>query len=536
MKAPDFIAPAIFILISVVAYVLQKNRYSWRNVFSLDKKAFWLVSSLSLIMLGISAETGQIFSGIIYQRGLWGLWFIWVAGLGAGLLPLVFAGLWARMGFITDNQFLLFRFSGKGARVLHKFRAIYVGLFVIAILLSFQLVAFSRILSYFIGIPANQALLISGLLLMIFSLKNTYQAKLYSDVLNFILFFGSFLVAFVYLWWQSGGISTALTIVATHSPERLQTFPASDAREMWNALWVFLGIQWWSTQILDGSGPEAQRFVNTRGKWGPLKAGLLPIFIQAAISFLMVIFILMGMSLELHLPHMAQTYDPESMYAGFFAEFLPTGLKGLALVGFFAAFITTAEGRLNWGASFLMVDLYKQYYRPAESEKHYVVLSFGVMVLLSLLAMFFAWWGGNLQFLFRLVFSIGAGVGPVFVLRWFWLRINAWSQLSAMISSGVYAMGFLALSNYVPSFEPWLLSQLSLDLYSAQILCVTLLTTFTWLAVTFLTPPDSAECLEDFRNIMPAAKTRNRNLAWAMAVGVLVFLTYLAMLLVLGKS
>jgi Na+/proline symporter len=183
-------------------------------------------------------------------------------------------------------------------------------------------------------------------------------------------------------------------------------------------------------------------------------------------------------------------------------------------------FITTAESQLSWGGSFLTVDLYKKYLNPKQSERHFQIISFSAMLLLSVCGVVIAFNLNSLQALLKIVFSISAGVAPVYILRWFWFRINAWSQLSAMISSGVYTLLFPYFFNtnsvmYGFAFE------------EARLIAVTVLTTLTWLIVTFLTKKDDVEIVERMKQIIPDKKTLGKQFALAFGFGFAVVLIVL---------
>jgi Na+/proline symporter len=215
-----------------------------------------------------------------------------------------------------------------------------------------------------------------------------------------------------------------------------------------------------------------------------------------------------------------QTNLGESQFIYTIFNCVPEFFKIFCLIGFFGMFITTAESQLSWGGSFLTVDLYKKYLNPKQSERHFQIISFSAMLLLSVCGVVIAFNLNSLQALLKIVFSISAGVAPVYILRWFWFRINAWSQLSAMISSGVYTLLFPYFFNtnsvmYGFAFE------------EARLIAVTVLTTLTWLIVTFLTKKDDVEIIERMKQIIPDKKTLGKQFALAFGFGFAVVLIVL---------
>ena len=341
-------------------------------------------------MYYLSVDQGQLLTGIIAEHGMQGMWMVWAGWLGAFVVPLVFAPLWQKMDFITDNQFLVFRFPGKSGRILHLFRAIYVGGLVVALSLCFHLLGFARALQLYLTIEPSTAILITGSILCVFALKNVFDLKLKMDAFHAIVYFVSLIVILFSLWKAGNGWDGIFTFFEKQ-PEKRQLLPSTENSSAWFSLVVFLGIQWWSCYLFDGGGPEMARFTAVKGNKHAVWTGLLPI----AISFLLSFFVLAQIFIVLGLPH--QNSNPEIQYVEQIFNTIPKALKSLVLLGFFGMFITTAESILNWGASFLTMDAYKAYVNPAASEKRIRVVSFGTMVFLSLLSLIFALQIDNLQ-------------------------------------------------------------------------------------------------------------------------------------------
>ena len=510
MLLPDYI---VIVLYFIVLILLSFFTFSskWKNIFGTEKKTPWWIGGLSIFMIFTSIDSPQLYSGIIHKQGIWGLWLLWVGGISAGVVPIIFAPLWAKLNFITDNQFILFRFSGIGAKILHRFRAIYVGGLIVAFLLSFQVLAFSRVLMYYMEVNSSIALLISGGLLLIFSLKNTLSHKLKTDVLHAVIYFASFIICIIFIVDKAGGWSGVIQSAQVYFPEKLVIIPSAKDSSFLNTLLVYVTVLWWSAQMFDGGGQEAQRFFSTRDRYQAIKAGLIAIIFRQASSILIIIVIIAGMTLETN--SVTSLTRTEGAFVGYFYHHLPSGWKGLGLLGFFVAFISTAESLLNWGSSFLMVDVYKKIIRN-RTNRHYANMSFVIMFSLSLTGLLIAFLGNTLYDLIQILFSISAGVAPVFILRWIWLRINAWSQLSAMLASVLFTLIFDLFS--IDSF----LDYLQLDIYALRILFVTFFTTVTWLLVTFLTPKDDEIKLAEFRKLIPLNSFSLQKILLALGVGV----------------
>ena len=511
-----------YFIILVSIWLLNRND-GFVSVFRSTKKTNWMVASISLFMLYASVDTAQLYSGIISDQGIWGLWLLWVGMISAAIVPLVFAPLWVKLNLDTDNQFTLYRFSGIGAKILHQFRAVYVGGVVVAFSLSFQTIAFSRIIQVYYDISAQDSILITGGLLSLFSLKNSFANKFKTDVFHAILYLGTIVILYYFFDKSTGGFTSVINAITEHSPDTISVLPPEGNQNLWNSLFVYLGIQWWSSSTYDGGGPQMSRFTATGTKWGAIKAGLSPYLLSMPITILVIIMALMSYVFS------GFAADGEIGFVKSIFQVVPESFSMVVLIGFFALFITSAESTLNWGASFLTVDFYKGYLVKNKQEKHYTKISFISMLFLSVISMFIALNTDSLMVLTKITFSISAGVAPVFVLRWFWMRMNAWSQLSAMISSGIYTIAFYIFEYFNPKY----FDSNSLTAYEWRLIFVTLLTTITWITVTFLTKKDDDKTIKLFLKILPSNKEIVKSFIIAIMMGIgLIAVQTLAMYLV----
>lgn len=499
---------ALYFILIITLTFLQKKEW-FNSVFKSNKKVSWIISGLSLYMFYLSVDQGQYLTGLIAKHGMQGMWMVWAGWLGAFVVPIVFAPLWQKMDFITDNQFLLFRFPGKSGKILHLFRAIYVGGLVVALSLCFHVLGFSRVIQIYFDVNPKYAILITGLVLCLFSLKNVLDLKLNMDALHAVIYFISFTIIFYSVWNTGNGWDGIFTFFDKH-PEKSTLVPATHDTNAWFSLVVFLGIQWWSCYLFDGGGPEMARFTAVKGTKNAMLTGLLPTAISLILSFFILghIFMILGPSRD--------NSSNEIQYVETVFGSVANSLKPLVLLGFFGMFITTAESLLNWGASFLTMDAYKQYVNPNSSDKKIRIVSFSSMLLLSVISMFFALQIDSLQTLIKITFSIAAGVAPVYILRWIWFRINAWSQLSAMLSSAVFTLLYSQFHAILP------LKNFPME--ESRILMVTILTSLVWLIVTFSTPNQSDEIRLKIMPILTSRSLFLKRFFIALILGVFVIL------------
>ncbi len=496
-----------FALIIGITFLQKKEIF--KGVFKVSGQKSWIVSGLSLFMFYVSVDQGQLITGVIHQKGLSGLWIFWPSILGAAFVPIVLAPLWSKLDFITDNQFILFRFSGRSARILHQFRSVYAGGMVVAFLISFHTLAFSRIIQLYFKIDLDTSILITGIILLAFTLKNSLNLKFTLDVFHSVIYVISLTISFYFLYKLAHGWEHSVQILAKKNPETLSIFPKSSDHSSWNSIYLYFGVLWWSTQLFDGGGPEMARFTAVKGKWNVIKTGLLPVILNLLLSLLLIVMAILSISIH-------PNQKGEISFVQNIFESVPDWLNPICLIGFFAMYITTVESMLNWGGSFLTIDFYKTYLRPNQSKKHYTMLSFLAMTFICIIAILITRNMSSLENVIKVVFSISAGVAPVYILRWFWLRINAWSQLSAMIASGVYTLAF----NWYVSLYP--IQTPNFNEYNWQIVTVTVLTTITWILVTFLTPKDDAITLARFKAILPSRKKILQKTGIALLLGVLL--------------
>ncbi len=500
---------ALYLTLIITLTFLQKKEW-FNSVFKSNKKVSWVISGLSLYMFYLSVDQGQFLTGLIAEHGMQGMWMVWAGWLGAFVVPIVFAPLWQKMDFITDNQFLLFRFPGKSGKILHLFRAIYVGGLVVALLLCFHVLGFSRVIQIYFDVNPKNAILITGLILCLFSLKNVLDLKLKMDALHAVIYFISFSIIFYSVWNTGQGWDGIFTFFDKH-PEKRNLVPATHDRNAWFSLVVFLGIQWWSCYLFDGGGPEMARFTAVKGTKNAMLTGLLPTAISLILSFFILghIFMILGLSHD--------NSSNEIQYVVTVFGSVANSLKPLVLLGFFGMFITTAESLLNWGASFLTMDGYKQYVNPNSSDKKIRIVSFSSMLFLSIMSILFALQIDSLQTLIKITFSIAAGVAPVYILRWIWFRINAWSQLSAMLSSAVFTLLYPQLHTLLPIKN--------FPMEETRILAVTILTTIVWLSVTFLTINQSEEVQLKMMPILERRSFFLRRFWLAIIFGIIIMLS-----------
>jgi len=521
---------ALLALVSVLSY-----RGGFRNVFSTEKRLPWFMAGFSLFM--INPDTINIISkmGIVADQGYAGLWIFYTGVLGAGFMPVIFAPLWSRLRFMTDNQFILLRFSGRPAKILHLFRAVYVGYLVVVLFIAQVFIGLSKLLTAFFDITYSESFLVISGILVVLIAKNSLRLKVRTDFLNGIIYLLAFTLGGILVVRHFGGMEHIYSRLNSDFAGQVRLFPEGIAQtsfETLPTLLVYFFIQWWSVNVLDGAGPEAQRFMNIRDPFGAFKAAFLPLVLFSTV-FLFHSFVLDTGILAFHdnpgmVPLSGAAPDHEAGLLTLYRQAMPGALGGLIFLAFLAGFVAFLESFINWGSGFVMVDGIKTYLFRNASDRQYTLLSYAVMLLIGFTGIAIAWYNTHLLGLQKFIFAMGAGVGPVFILRWFWWRINAWSQLTAMVSSLVFAVSWDVLLSGSAVFEQFVHTQVTLlhmSPYAFKLLSLTVLVTLSWLVVTFLTRPDDPAVLAEFtRQVKPGGwwreyspgRSRERRQPWGL--------------------
>ena len=472
----------------------KKQSIAGSNLFYSKNESWWLIGFSMLLASGIMIEPQLICSSLLNGQ-LSDMWLYWSAGIGSAFSVSFFAHLWRKVPVKTENEFLFFRYSGKGAKILHQFRSLYLGLLVIPFFISFSLLAFSKILCFILGIEINEAIGILTFLIIILTFFNSLKHRLKLDFLLFIFFIVLFLIIYVSLLLNTGGLSHLAASVQS-SKINFNIIP-SIGTKTFNAFIVFVLVQWWSAAILDYQDMNGQKLMATNSTKEVIKSVFIPSL--SIILFRVLLFTL---------PFMAVCYghaiggkDSELAFTDLFAKALPSWMLILVVMLFMIPFLSFVQNNQNWGGSLLIANFYKHNIQPDLSDAKAKKLGILAMIYIMVAAGGIAIYADSLLGISKYIFAITAGVGPVFILRWYWWRINAWSQLSAMIVALIYPpiLDWLYANNtafheLISGFE----HHFNIDYYPIKIIVLTITVCCSWLVITFLTPPTSTKTLATF--------------------------------------
>jgi Na+/proline symporter len=502
-------------------WMARRAGRSTAEFFASGQSAPWWLVGVSMVATTFSTDTPNLVTDLVRQGGVASNW-VWWAFLPTGMTTVFFyARLWRRLDVLTDLEFYELRYSGRSASWVRGFRAVYLGLLFNVVIMASVNLAAAKIANVLLGWPLGQTLLVCSVLNIGFAATSGLWGVMLTDFLQFGLAMGGSFAAATYALRhpQVGGLTGLIRQTDASTLAMLPDFSQWDSAV---AMFILpLTVQWWATWY-PGSEPGggsyvAQRMLSVRSERDAMAGTLLynvahyalrpwPWVIVALSSLL--VFPTVD-DIRRALPHVDPALVGHDMGYSAMLTFLPEGVMGLMVAGLLAAYVSTISTHLNWGTSYLVHDGYRRFVRPDASEAHYVWTGRIVTALLMLVAALLTLVLDSARTAFDLLLSIGAGTGLLYLLRWFWWRINAFSEIAAMASSFVLAIGLQVLKS-----RGWELPT------HVTLLATVGLTTIVWMTVTLLTPAtDDATLLRFYERVRPAGPgwRRVRALAGGMA-------------------
>jgi Na+/proline symporter len=500
----DWVVVGVYGVASLLIGLIFTKRAgrSLEQYFLSGRKLPWWLLGTSMVATTFSTDTPNLVTDLVRTGGVSMNW-LWWAFLVTGMLTVFFyAKLWRRSGALTDINFYELRYSGVPAAFLRGFRAIYLGVFFNVMIMATVTLAAIKIAGVLLGLDPYKTVVLAALITMIYSTTAGLWGVVVTDFFQFFLaMIGSVAAAYYALSQPSVG---GLAGLVAH-PEvqgKLSLLPDfSDSAAVIAVLIVPLAVQWWSTWYPGsepgGGGYLAQRMLAARNEKQAMAATLWFNIAHYAVRpwpWILVALASLIVYPELsdlreRLPHVDPSIVGHDLAYPAMLVFVPHGMLGLVVASLAAAYMSTISTHLNWGASYVVDDVYRRFIRPDASQSHYVnvgrAVTFGLMIFAALMAL----WLDHAMQAFQILLQIGAGTGLIFLLRWFWWRISAWSEIAAMLISFLIAV-YLHLIHVRLGFAP-------LDPSAALTIGVAI-TTLTWLAVTFLTPPTDPAVLQSF--------------------------------------
>jgi solute:Na+ symporter, SSS family len=495
-----------FVLATIIAIALSRRaRRSIDDYFATGRSLPWWLAGTSMVATTFAADTPLAVTGLVAKHGIAGNWLWWNMALSGMLTVFFFSRLWRRAGVLTDVEFSELRYSGIGATILRATRSVYLAIPINLIIMAWVSRAMITIMETTLGIDGTSATLILFAITAAYVLLSGLWGVVLTDFLQFIVaMVGSIALAVVAVN-AVGGLDALATLSQKHFGQAQHGagfFPPLDGSWLpLTTLLVFLAVQWWAAWYPGaepgGGGYIAQRMLSTKNERHSLLAVLW--FNIAHYAIRPWPWILVALVASIRYPNLD---NPEQGYVLVMVDLLPTPLKGLLLAAFVAAYMSTISTHLNWGASYLVNDIYLRFLRKQAALKEQILvgrLATGVLIILAMITMQFL---TTVESGWKLLMALGAGTGSVLILRWYWWRINAWSEISAMVASFATAITVQYYFGYNAD-DPSGAGYAIVMLWTAGI------TTLTWIVVTLLTPAESSNTLEHFYH-----KVRPGGLGW----------------------
>jgi len=497
--------------ICIGLYLRKRATSSTEDYFVGGRKVAWWLAGTSMVATTFAADTPLAVTGMVAKNGIAGNWLWWNMLMSGMLTVFFYARLWRRAGVLTDVEFAEIRYSGRPAAFLRGFRALYLGLPINCIIMGWVNLAMVKILKIVFGITEIEALMVVlGIMILTaaVSILSGLWGVLVMDIFQFVLMMGVMIALAFFAVSAVGGMDVLLeklqamdaTAQAAGSRGSILSF-TPDIGSVWMPILTFviyLAVNWWATWYPGaepgGGGYIAQRILSAKDEKHSLLATLW--FNIAHYAVRPWPWILVALCSLILYP------DLQDKEAGFIMvvidpEVFPSALRGLILAAFAAAYMSTITTQLNWGASYLINDFYKRFLVRQRGEHHYVVASQAATFLIMAASCVVAYYFDTIEGAWKFLIAIGAGTGSVFLLRWFWWRINAWSEVSAMVTSFVVSLVlqfYFGLDNDDPLDFAWI------------VLITVLSSTLVWLLTTFLTAPEKEAVLIAFyRRVRPGA-------------------------------
>ena len=512
----------ILFSLGVGIYFSKRAASSTEEYFLSGRSLPWWVVGTSMVATTFAADTPLAITEFVRGPGIWQNWFWWNLLMGSLLSVFLFSRLWRRAEILTDNELLELRYSGKPAAFLRAFKAGYFAILYNFIVMGWVINAMASVVSVMLNMDKWTAVWLCVIIALVYAILSGFWGVVVTDLVQFVIaMFGSIALAIIALNYI-GGMEVLLSklnellgsdIVTDNTLKFIPPIPDTGVatQTFWESPFskflIFISVMWWSHHGTDGGGYIIQRMSSAKNERHALLATLWfniahyalrvwPWIIVAVVSIVM-------------FPIIPSEYSELGVKAGYplvMNTLLGPGLKGILIVSFLAAFMSTIDTHLNWGVSYLINDIYKRFFKPNETERHYVLVGKIMTVILMILAAFTALKMQSISKAWEFIFAMGAGIGLVLILRWFWWRVNAWSEITALATSIVITISFEIIAYFQTinnNLEYSLFGSapsifgMSLQVHH-KLMIIVPIAIIAWITVTFFTEPEPMTKLETF--------------------------------------
>ena len=502
-----FIIATFFVIVLTIGWAASKSAGKSATEFFLAGKSMpWWLLGISMVATTFSADTPNLVTGFVREDGVAKNWAWWAFLITGMVTVFIYAKLWRRSGVMTDLEFYEVRYGGKAASFLRGFRALYLGIFFNCLIMGSVTLAAIKISTILFGISPLQTVLIGSAIVVVYSVLGGIKGVIWTDFFQFIVAMtGAIYAAYVAVSQpEIGGLQGLIDhpLVAN----KLSIVPDFSNTSVLVSMFIIpIAVQWWSVWYPGaepgGGGYIAQRMLAAKDEKHAMGATLFFNFAHYAlrpwpwiiVALASIVLFPTLQSIQDQFPGINEQYLGEDIAYPVMLTLLSPGWLGIVLASLIAAFMSTISTHLNWGASYFVNDFYVRFLRPESTDKEQVLVArvstLGLMIVAGTMALTFL---ENATQAFNILLLSGAGTGAIFLLRWFWWRINAWTEVVAMVVATLNAF-ILVLA--VPEGA---LGNEIIDEFTTKLLLATLITSIVWVLTTLLTKPEEEDVLRGF--------------------------------------
>ncbi len=512
----DWLVVAAYFAVNLLIglYYRKKASASTSEFFVSGREVSWWLAGTSMVAATFAADTPLAVTGLVATQGIAGNWLWWSLLFSGMMTVFFFARMWRRAEIITDVELVELRYAGKAAAFLRGFRALYFGILMNCLIVGWVNLAMEKILVTVLGITRFQAILvIFGIIALtsFYTFISGLWGVLWTDLIQFVLKMTMVTVLAYYGVRAVGGMGSMMTKLQAVDAARRASEGGSGSILSFvpglNSAWmplltfcVYLGVNWWANWYPGaepgGGGYVAQRIFSAKDEKNSLFATLW--FNIAHYAIRPWPWIITALASVILYPTLK---DKEIGYIKVWIDYLPAAWRGLMLAAFAAAYMSTIATQLNWGSSYIVNDFYRRFLVPRRDERHYVAMSKAATALLAVLGALVSLVMTSVAGAWQLLLGVGAGTGAVYLLRWYWWRINAWSEVSAMTTAALTTVLLQIKVNGEPLIH---FSGTPPDVFAKTLLFTVCVTSVVWLVVTFLTHPEpDSKLVEFYRRVRP---------------------------------
>jgi Na+/proline symporter len=507
----DWLVVAAYFALNLLIglYYRKKASQSTGDFFVSGRKVGWLLAGTSMVAATFAADTPLAVTGFVARQGIAGNWFWWRFLLSGMMTVFFFARLWRRAEIITDAEFVELRYAGKPAAFLRGFRALYFGVLMNCMIVGWVILAMQKVLMTALGITRTEAILVIFVIIAFTGFYTSISGLwgvLWTNAVQFVLKMTMVIVLAYYGIKAVGGMAVMkqklLLIDAERQAATGGTGSILSFVPGFNSAWmpllmfcVYLGLNWWANWYPGaepgGGSYVAQTIFSAKDEKNSLWATMwFNIAHYALRTWPWVLTALASVVLYRHLA------DPEIGFIKVWVDYLPGAWRGLMLAAFAAAFMSTIATQLNWGSSYIVNDFYRRFAVKGKSDRHYVITAKVVTAFLAVLGAAVSLVMTSVAGAWQLLLGVGAGTGAVYLLRWYWWRINAWSEVSAMSAAAIMTVLLHTVIHIQGS---------DATVFAKSLLLTVAVTSTVWLAVTYLTSPEpDSKLVQFYRRVRPS--------------------------------